>query len=114
MKLFTLLALVGSAAVGGAFGGPEKARAAITRTIDTGPARATYIVLAQSDVYVTQAKGRLSRSALPPQRRAPVASHGVHSVGMYPGGAPRYTCTWVNATSPHCYAATQQGRPLSK
>ena len=114
MKLSTFLAVVGLAAVAGASGVPETARALIAQTFDTGPARATYIVLAQSDVYVTQAKGRLSGSALPPLGRAPVASHGVHSVGMYPGGTPRYTCTWVNATSPHCYAATQQGRPLSK
>jgi hypothetical protein len=72
------------------------------------------VALAQSEVYIPQAKGRLSHSALPPLRRAPVASHGSRSIGMYPGGIPRYTCTWVNATSPHCHAATQQGRAVPR
>jgi hypothetical protein len=91
MKLFALLAVVG-------LGGALETRAA----------------LAQSDVFVTQASGRLPPTASPPLRRAPIATRHGQSIGMYPGGTPRYTCTWVNATSPHCYAATQQGRPLSK
>jgi len=112
MKLFAISAIVGLAA--GALSGREAAGAAILQAFESGSAGASYIALAQSDVYVTQASGRLSQSAMPPLRRTPAASHGAHSIGMYPGGQPRYTCTWVNATSPHCYAATQQGRPPSK
>jgi hypothetical protein len=93
-----------------ALAGQNLAIAETTQSLDRNRLRtASAMRLAQSEVYVPQAKGRLSRSVLPLVGGAPSASGG--NTG---GAPPTMTCNWTNATSPDCYAATQQARPMAK
>jgi hypothetical protein len=101
VRLFTIPALVLTGLVVGA--------AATMQSFDAArPQARADLVLAQSEAYVPQASGFLTRSALPPLRRASRASNG-----GFPHGAP-INCTSANAMSPHCYTATQQGRPVPR
>jgi len=108
--LFTLSSIVGLALVGGALAGGEAALAATSQAMDRArPTRLDLERLAQSEVYVPQAKGRVSRDLPPVSSDAPSNSSGAAN-----GVPTTVTCSWTNATSPDCYAATQQARPVAK
>ena len=99
VRLFSIPALVLTGLVVGASATMQSLEAA-------RPQARADLVLAQSETYVPQASGFLTHSALPPARRSLRAS----GAGQ---GAP-INCTSANATSPHCYTATQQGRPVPR
>jgi hypothetical protein len=110
MKLFRLSAIPVLALVGLAFGVLHTANAATTpspnvsRSLTPG-----YLILAQSEVFVPQASGFLRHSVLPPVHRTRASGAN----GGLPTGQP-ITCNSSNATSPDCYTATQQGKPMPK
>jgi len=109
MKLGGLSAIPALAGVGLALAAYATG-AAMTLPPDAAPSMPAFLVLTQSEVYVPQAKGYLRHSALPP---APGTSKASGANGGVPQGEP-ITCNWTNATSPDCYAATQQSKPMAK
>jgi hypothetical protein len=109
MKLGGLSAIPALAGVGMALGASATG-AAMTLPLDAARAMPAYFVLAQSEVYVPQASGYLRHSVLPPVG-GPSKASGAN--GGLPQGEP-ITCNWTNSTSPDCYAATQQGKPMPK
>jgi hypothetical protein len=71
-----------------------------------------------SEVRIEQARGNLPAGAAAADVRAkPVKGApegGANSGATAPGSSAPVTCNQQNASSPACYSATQQGRPVTK
>jgi len=68
------------------------------------------LLLAQSEVHIDQATGRISNGKLPEVGTSKKSG----GAGSADSNSRPITCNASNATSPDCYAATQQARPLAK
>jgi len=80
----------------------------------TRPRAASSITIATSEVYIRQARGRVTPGAIIQAKPTPETTSTTTTVA--PAAAPTApeTCNAQNASSQACYTATQQVRPAGR
>ena len=107
LRMLAAFALVGAMTVGADLAGAETTRQSVYAG-GAGVFAPGVFVLALSDVRIDQAKGRVRAGKLPEMGNQKKSGNANADANR------PITCDASNATTPGCYTATQQTRPIAK